>query len=258
MTQNELTRRDFLLGSAGMSFGILAGLKPVASQQATLKLARTAACEDDDDEPTASTTEGPYYTPNTPERSNFVEAGMAGTLFTLTGTVYDESCVPVANALVDLWHADDDGEYDNAGYTLRGHQFTDSQGNYTFETIVPGIYPGRTRHFHIKVQAPNGEILTTQLFWPGEPLNAGDGIYLDSLLMEVSDDGDGSQTGVFNFVVDTPDNVPLAVAMEQVSAESPPHSGALLAGATLMTAATALLLKQRERLNSQSTEKQDG
>ncbi len=41
------------------------------------------------------------------------------------------------------------------------------QGRYTLETIVPGEYPGRTQHIHVKVQAPNGPILTTQIYFPG-------------------------------------------------------------------------------------------
>ena len=46
-----------------------------------------------------------------------------------------------------------------------------------FETIVPGKYPGRTRHYHVKVQAPGRSILTTQLYFPGEPGNDGDRIF---------------------------------------------------------------------------------
>ena len=73
------------------------------------------------------------------------------------------SWLAVARALLDVWHADDRGGYDTAGFRLRGHQFTDGSGRFELETIVPGLYPGRTRHIHVKVQAPNGPILTTQL-----------------------------------------------------------------------------------------------
>jgi hypothetical protein len=61
---------------------------------------------------------------------------------------------PAANALLDFWQANPNGAYDNTGYTLRGHQYTDANGYYTLTTIVPGIYPGRTEHIHVKVQAP--------------------------------------------------------------------------------------------------------
>jgi protocatechuate 3,4-dioxygenase beta subunit len=53
-----------------------------------------------------------------------------------------------------LWHADERGEYDNGGFRYRGHLFTDAQGRYHFRTILPALYPGRTRHYHVKVQAP--------------------------------------------------------------------------------------------------------
>mgnify|MGYP000002783158 CR=1 FL=1 len=169
---------------------------PVAVNQ----LAPTPACGDDDDE-TPAQTEGPYYTPNSPERASLLEAGMAGTVMILSGAVLKTDCQPVARALVDFWHADDAGVYDNVGYKLRGHQFTDDQGRYTLETVVPGLYPGRTRHFHVKVQAPNQPILTTQLYFPDEPGNASDGIYSPALLMAVEDIDTGKRAA-FDFVLD--------------------------------------------------------
>jgi protocatechuate 3,4-dioxygenase beta subunit len=86
------------------------------------------------------------------------------------------------------------------GYRLRGHQFTDGDGRFSLETIVPGLYPGRTRHFHVKVQAPNGPVLTTQLYFPDEPANARDGIYNAALLMNVGDTPEG-KLGQFSFVL---------------------------------------------------------
>ena len=61
---------------------------------------------------------------------------------------------PGGGALVDLWHADERGDYDNAGFRYRGHLFTDGEGRYRFRTILPALYTGRTRHYHVKVQAP--------------------------------------------------------------------------------------------------------
>jgi protocatechuate 3,4-dioxygenase beta subunit len=118
----------------------------------------------------------------------------------LTGYVLSTDCRPVAGALVDFWHADDNGVYDNEGYKLRGHQFADDQGRYHLETIVPGLYPGRTRHFHVKVQAPNRPILTTQLYFPDEPGNAADGIFQPELLLDVAETAD-DKAATFNFVL---------------------------------------------------------
>ena len=119
----------------------------------------------------------------------------------MAGTILSTGCQPVPRALVDFWQADDSGAYDNAGYRLRGHQFADDQGRYRLETIVPGVYPGRTRHFHVKVQAPNGPVLTTQLYFPGEAGNQRDPIFSRDLVMQVRDAADG-KTGTFDFVLD--------------------------------------------------------
>jgi protocatechuate 3,4-dioxygenase beta subunit len=172
---------------------------PTQAAQAQV-LPPTPECGDDDDNATLAQTEGPYYTPNTPERTSLIEAGMAGVRLVVTGQVLTTDCQPVARALLDFWQCDDAGEYDNAGYRLRGHQFADDQGRYTLETVVPGLYPGRTRHIHVKVQAPNQPALTTQLYFPGEPGNDRDGIFNAALVMDVRDVADG-KAGAFNFVL---------------------------------------------------------
>ena len=152
---------------------------------------------------TLAETEGPYYKTNSPEATNLVQDGMQGTLTTITGQVLDENGQPVANALLDFWQANASGAYDNTGYTLRGHQYTDANGYYTLTTIQPGLYPGRTEHIHVKVQAPNGPVLTTQLYFPGVAQNSRDSIYDPSLLLSVTSNGDGTQNATFNFVVAT-------------------------------------------------------
>jgi protocatechuate 3,4-dioxygenase beta subunit len=121
----------------------------------------------------------------------------------LSGYVLTTDCKPIANALLDFWQADASGQYDNAGYRLRGHQFTDAQGYYRLETIVPGLYPGRTEHIHVKVQAPNGLVLTTQLFFPGVAGNDTDSIYDPKMVLTIQDTQDG-ELGTFNFVISAP------------------------------------------------------
>lgn len=162
----------------------------------------TPACgDDDDDDLTPAQTEGPFYTPNTPQRVSFLEEGITGTRLVVTGYVLSTTCAPIAGALLDFWHCDDAGVYDNVGYRLRGHQFSDDAGRFVLETIVPGVYPGRTRHIHVKVQAPFQPVLTTQLYFSNEPGNATDGIYRPELEMIVQDTADG-KIGTFNFVLD--------------------------------------------------------
>ena len=164
-------------------------------------LAPTPAC-DDGDEPTLAQTEGPYFTPNSPERASLLEAGMDGRRLVVAGTVLTTDCRPVQRALLDFWQADDAGQYDNQGYRLRGHQFSDAKGAWRLETVVPGLYTGRTRHIHVKVQAPDGPVLTTQLYFPGEPENDRDGIFSPELLLGDVRDVGGTRRGSFTFVLE--------------------------------------------------------
>jgi protocatechuate 3,4-dioxygenase beta subunit len=165
-------------------------------------LAPTPACDDGDD-PTLAQTEGPYFTPNSPERASLLEAGLGGRRLVVAGTVLTTDCRPVRRALLDFWQADDAGQYDNQAYRLRGHQFSDAEGAWRLETVVPGLYTGRTRHIHVKVQAPDGPVLTTQLYFPGEPANDRDGIFRPELLLaDVRDRGDTRQAS-FTFVLET-------------------------------------------------------
>jgi protocatechuate 3,4-dioxygenase beta subunit len=159
----------------------------------------TPECPDDDDV-TPRQTAGPFYTPDTPKRTSLLEPGMKGTPIVVAGVVLTTDCKPVKNALLDFWHADDDGEYDNVGYKLRGHQFTDEHGRYRLETIVPGKYPGRTRHIHVRVQAPDQRAMATQLYFPGEAANDRDGIFDPALLMDVKDKG-AAKEAAFDFVL---------------------------------------------------------
>jgi protocatechuate 3,4-dioxygenase beta subunit len=157
-------------------------------------LAATPSCHDGDP-PTLPEIEGPFFKPSSPLRSDLREPGMAGRPVELSGWVLTRACRPVADALVDLWHADDGGAYDNRGFRLRGHVFTDAQGRYSFRTIMPGLYPGRTRHYHVKVQAPNGPVLTTQLYFPDEPRNRRDSFFHDELVMKVATADDALRAG---------------------------------------------------------------
>ena len=163
-------------------------------------LAPTPACDDGDD-PTPAQTEGPYFTPNSPQRASLLEAGVGGQRLVVAGTVLTTDCRPVQRALLDFWQADDAGEYDNQGYRLRGHQFSDADGGLRLETVVPGRYTGRTRHIHVKVQAPDGPVLTTQLYFPGEPANDRDGIFSPELLLGDVRDVGGARQGSFTFVL---------------------------------------------------------
>ena len=213
MTTPPLTRRQLmrlgltlplphLLGACGGSDSDESGAPATtgAGPAGATTLAPTPACDDGDD-PTPAQTEGPYFTPGSPERASLLEPGIGGTPLTLAGAVLSTGCRPVRRALLDFWQADGDGAYDNQGFRLRGHQFSDDEGRFRLETVVPGRYSGRTRHIHVKVQAPNHPVLTTQLYFPGEAANARDGIYRPELLLRETGQGGGTRQTTFTFVV---------------------------------------------------------
>jgi protocatechuate 3,4-dioxygenase beta subunit len=144
-------------------------------------------------------TEGPYYKANPPQTATLRTSTVAGTPLTLTGYVVSKSCQLIANAKLDFWQADGNGSYDNSGYTLRGWQLTDANGAYRLETVIPGLYPGRTEHIHFKVTV-NGRTYTSQLFFPGVSQNEADSIYSSQMLIKLNT-ATSPMTGTFTFVV---------------------------------------------------------
>jgi protocatechuate 3,4-dioxygenase beta subunit len=192
-----ISRRRFLADSAAISVAVAVGAcdGDEETPQQSRRIEPTPSCEDGD-EPSPEQTEGPFYTPETPRRRNLVEQGVEGEPLLVAGRVLDTRCRPVAGALLDFWQADGNGHYDNEGFRLRGHQFADRRGLFRLRTVVPGAYAGRTRHIHVKVQPRGGDVLTTQLYFPGEAANESDALFDDRLLMDVR----GSKAR-FDFVV---------------------------------------------------------
>ncbi|MFH8219441.1 carbohydrate-binding protein [Streptomyces sp. NPDC018057] len=198
-----ISRKSLLKAAvaAGAAIPLLTGTVALARDAVGQGRALPATPDcDDGDGPTHDQIEGPYFKPNSPLRTNLVTSGINGTPLTVSGYVFGRNCVPISGVLLDFWQADDAGNYDMSGFTLRGHQFSDAKGAFSLTTIVPGLYPGRTRHIHVKVQAPNQPVLTTQLYFPGEPRNNTDTLYDPALLMNVRGAGSGKE-GTFDFVL---------------------------------------------------------
>jgi protocatechuate 3,4-dioxygenase beta subunit len=149
---------------------------------------------------TPEETTGPFFRPQSPLKNDFREPGVKGIPVRLSGVVLNRKGQPIAGALLDFWHADANGEYDFEGFRCRGHQFADANGRYVLETIVPGLYPGRTRHYHVRLQAANGPILSTQLYFPGEARNASDSLFRPDLLLKIRETG-SVRLASFNFVL---------------------------------------------------------
>jgi len=142
--------------------------------------------------------EGPYYKEGSPETSNLFTEGMPGTRLILVGMVVNQDCLPVPRIKLDFWQTDTEGNYDNEGYMLRGHQYTDNKGRYYLETIVPGLYSSRPiEHIHVKIETSNGRDFITQLYFPEQPV--------DGLTIDIDDRG-SYLVGYFNFVLQVDGN----------------------------------------------------
>ncbi|HEX2697376.1 MAG TPA: intradiol ring-cleavage dioxygenase [Anaerolineales bacterium] len=222
-----LSRRDALklLGLSGAA--LLAACTPLQSamtQPASTSNASSGilpACVVRPEE-----TEGPYYVDEELNRSDVrsdpsTGAVKDGTPLTLTfnvSLVSKNSCAPLADARVEIWHCDAQGVYSDVsdpGFNtkgqkfLRGYQETDGNGQATFLTIYPGWYSGRTIHIHFKIHPSANKVFTSQLFFNDtlsdqvlanapyasrgqrNTLNSNDGIYNDQLLLNVTKSGDG-------------------------------------------------------------------
>jgi protocatechuate 3,4-dioxygenase beta subunit len=193
----HLSRRQMLSAALATSSSLGIAIRCPSFAQGA---APTPQCHNGD-EATIRQTEGPYFKPSSPQRVDLVEPDTRARLVEINGQVLTHSCRPVERVLLDLWHADEHGEYDNAGFRYRGHVFTDEEGRYHFRTIMPALYPGRTRHYHVKVQAPQRPVLTTQLYFPDEPANQRDGLFRRDLVMRIAD-APNSLAARFDFILD--------------------------------------------------------
>jgi protocatechuate 3,4-dioxygenase beta subunit len=144
--------------------------------------------------PTADDIEGPYYLPDSPERADLDLYGDAGEALTLTGRVLESDCAtPINGAVVEVWQADPNGEYDNssADRRYRGFVATAADGTWTIRTLKPGWYLNgahyRPAHVHFKVSTDGVERLTTQLYFEGDPYLSCDAFANTSLVRPVVD-----------------------------------------------------------------------
>jgi protocatechuate 3,4-dioxygenase beta subunit len=180
---SALSRRHFLYAVTAATAPVAFLRSAFAEEKGTIELAPTPAVGDHDLQPTPEETAGPFFRPNSPAKSNFREPGVTGVPVNLR--VLDRNGKSIAGALLDFWHSDSAGQYDFDGFRCRGHQFADTAGRFALQTIVPGLYPGRTRHYHVRLQSAHGPILSTQLYFPGEAHNSTDSLFRPELLLKI-------------------------------------------------------------------------
>ena len=110
----------------------------------------------------------------------------SGTPLALNGRVHDRSRAPLAGLRIEIWQCDHRGIYRHpgdhgrgevdAGFQGFGAAMTGNRGEYQFFTIVPVPYTGRPPHIHVKLKRGGQELLTTQLYLEGDPMNGRDGL----------------------------------------------------------------------------------
>jgi protocatechuate 3,4-dioxygenase beta subunit len=124
-------------------------------------------------EPTPPNTEGPYYSAGAPAKRILRENGDSGTPLKVTGSLVDINDRRIQRGFIEIWHTDPSGQYDMDGYRYRSGIHTTGEGQYEFETFMPGNYGGRPRHIHYKITAEGFEPLVTQLYFENDPFFEG-------------------------------------------------------------------------------------
>jgi len=119
---------------------------------------------------------GPFYRAKAPERMDLTFAGLKGSIVEISGKVFGEDCIsPVKNVLVEIWHCDTQGEYDNKSskFLHRAVWRTNEKGEYAFKTVLPGKYLNgrlfRPAHIHFRVSHPKHKELVSQIYFQGDP-----------------------------------------------------------------------------------------
>jgi catechol 1,2-dioxygenase len=133
-------------------------------------------------DPTTTDILGPFYRPGAPFKTDLIQPGTKGETLHFSGTVIGkDGKTPVKEALVEIWHCDETGTYDNTSdnYVYRASAKTSADGKYHFTTIMPVPYAAgqtlvRPAHIHMRISAKGVQDLVTQIYFKGDKYIAGD------------------------------------------------------------------------------------
>ena len=167
-----LTRRDMLQKCAAR------GSVVIASQfSSEALLAAFQESEKQLRKPTPLNTMGPFYKRLAPVSDVLRAPSDSGVPLNLAGQVFDTRGDIVADAVIEIWQTNHRGYYDLEGYRYRGKVNVGKSGGYSFESVIPGHYPDKSRicqHVHYAVVAPGHKPLVTQLYFATDPVFEGD------------------------------------------------------------------------------------
>ncbi len=163
-------------------------------------------------EPTTDDILGPYYLAGSPMTTLVAAANEPGTRLFISGTVLSNDCqTPIPEARIEVWQANDAAVYDtSAAFNLRATFFSDENGAYAFESIVPGAYLNgaqyRPKHIHFRVNKPGFPELITQLYFDGDPFIAADPWASTpdaaARIIPLNDIGEDQLEGAFDIILD--------------------------------------------------------
>jgi protocatechuate 3,4-dioxygenase beta subunit len=119
--------------------------------------------------PTPSNTLGPFYKKGAPRREKLNVANADGTPLLVAGRVINTQGRVLSDATVEVFHSDAHGNYDMNGFHCRGEIPVGRNGEYKYESVVPGQYGGRAQHVHYVISAPGHKRLVTQLYFENDP-----------------------------------------------------------------------------------------
>ena len=171
MQNQGLTRRDSLLRCAALGslklvpwLGLSAAVSAVEAQE-----------QDRSRKPTPWNEIGPFYKKLAPNVAMLRAADDPGLPVTVSGRVFGTRGDVLEGAKMEIWQANHIGRYDLDGYRYRALLMADGEGKYSFESVMPGHYPGRVcQHIHYLVTAPGYKPLITQLYFATDPVFEGD------------------------------------------------------------------------------------
>jgi protocatechuate 3,4-dioxygenase beta subunit len=170
MNKERESRRSFLYlliggGLLAAGYPLISALSQTGERRSAKQLSFA---------PTPKNSLGPFYKKGAPRREKLNEANEAGTPLLVAGKVINTDGVALSEAVIEVFHADNNGEYDMQGFRFRGQVLSRPGGEYKFETIVPRGYGGRPQHIHYVVSAPGHRQLITQLYFANDPFFRGD------------------------------------------------------------------------------------